>query len=953
MARKKQQSAPSHADSRKTRAQEEICPPAIEPQSLKRQGAGSKPQAQPQVLPSTGPRVAAQNISPKPPKDLDQLNRATAIDAVTAPLTSTCHKRLSILQKIIVICIVLTGATLLYMRGSREAGSDSHEAGSLQMVPTRPQRSQAPAGVARISLDVDESRNKSRCTLNEYRRIQPGVADLSQASLSLRTAEAFYLQKDFEKAYAAYNQLRQDLAIGKSTEDGLMDFLQLKMAFCLQSVGDFERAVQIFKMLSQSRYPVIRTVANYHLSLFEMQKQQYLNARKHAYRTIALVSALTFDWQWNLTMQQNCHLLIAESVTKHVLSLCDADKDCPVELWDLTLRSPGRLTAERQPDASPSQMDPFINLSEAELRRLLNCGSEQLRSAVLSPQIEKLEQSAGTEVARFSVICNGASIEELLARFAGRAGLDIQWACDSPSVRKRPVYLCMSAATAQQVLTAAAGCVGLLARMGEEAGQLAGQSSMDYSQPMDCDGTQKTVKIFDPSDYASLSQHLALLNEEAISLWRGFLLTFGGKNTYADASAHFALGLLHACWSADSKPAALAEYKLVANRYPRAPLAPLALLASGRVKLELRDYSGAREDLLLLTEQYPDTGFYDQALLELADATMKAGLLSEAARLYRKIYNLGLSLRYQKASALGAGRCFYEEKDFKNAAKWLTRYINLAATCLRRAQSLRQSGDPAEPAAPQTDRDFSLACLLLGKAYLAQDLAQQACDAFELALTGHRRRGAGPRLTMQEYVETVSALVKAHLKQRHFIEALKLLDNTRCEPLSQRESIELLILEASVLRSMGLADEANTILDQRGEYVLDSQLKAKVFFEQAKCLIAKGDLASARKKLSEAFVLVEPSATSVLASGQTQDSASASPLAEEVGCELADVCLKLGQERQAISICLQLLNSEGWLATAGPPQARIKQRLLSLLATAYRRQKNYDQAALALLGIIK
>jgi outer membrane protein assembly factor BamD (BamD/ComL family) len=57
---------------------------------------------------------------------------------------------------------------------------------------------------------------------------------------------------------------------------------------------------------------------------------------------------------------------------------------------------------------------------------------------------------------------------------------------------------------------------------------------------------------------------------------------------------------------------------------------------------------------------------------------------------------------------------------------------------------------------------------------------------------------------------------------------------------------------------------------------------------------------------------------------------------------LADVCLKLDENTQAISICSKLLESE--------PQAPIKQKTLELLATAYTREKKYDKAVLALLG---
>ena len=826
-----------------------------------------------------------------------ELSRAAALDAAMPPLTSIRHKHLSTVQKILVSCIVLIVAMLLYVLLRVPARRPPQADKSL----SKPTREQIPAlqGPADSKVSVEDPEQKG---LPQIQKLVVSEAEPSQSpptagggpteGLSLKTAETFYLQKDFNKAYAAYDQLRQGLLTGQ--EDPLKDFLQLKMAFCMKNAGDFDQAAQIFRMVSQSPYPVVRTVANYHLSLLEMQKEQYLNARRRAYQTMALISALTFDWQWTLSLQRNCHLLIAESVTRHVLSLCDADKDCPAELWP-----------------PPSEADPFINLSEAELRRLLNSGSEQLSKALLSPQIQQLQSEKlapgfpQSGFPRWEVCCHGASIEELLARFAAHADLDIQWACDSASaleaekdtLRKRPVSLYMSAATTQQFVTVAAGCVGLLAQLDDKG----------------------TVKILNPSDYASLSEHLALLAQEAVSLWQRFLLTFGDDERICNA--HFALGLLQACAAGDGQITdAIAEYKLVANRYPRTSLAPLALLASSKLKANLRDYLGAREDAKQLTEQYPDTEFSNQACLHLADATMKAGLLSEAARLYCKVYNLGFSLQSQRVSALGAGRCFYQEasrgagsqKDYENASKWLTQYINLGH---------RSAGSLAPPQA-DTDRDFYLACLLLGKTYLAQDLPQQACNAFELALTG--------QLPVQEYVETVSALVKAHIQQGHFVEALKLLDSASASGtgIGQKESIEMILLEASVLRSMGLADEAIAVLGDKAEYVLDPQLKAKISFEQAKCSITKGNLELARKNLSEILVLVEPSATD--------------GLAHEVRCELADVCLKLGSDYQAISICLQLLDSD--------PKAPIKQKASDLLATAYTRQKNYDQAALAYLG---
>jgi len=688
--------------------------------------------------------------------------------------------------------------------------------------------------------------------------------------LSLKVAETFYLQKDYDKAYAAYYQLRQTLP--KSAEEELVrDFLQLKMALCMTKAAEPDQANRLFRMASKSRSPVVRAVANYYRSLLDVQKKQYLKARTRAYQAIALISAVDFDRDWVLSLQRDCYFLVAESMTRNILSLCDADKDLPGKLW-----------------SHPAEVDPFTNLNEAELRRLLNSGSEQLSKGLLGPQIQKLEHE-GTSP-RYSVVCHGASIEELLARFAANADLDISWAFgrepaseetkdtigsrEAGSLHKRPVSLYLPAVTPEQFVTIAAGHVGLLARLDEKG----------------------VVNIFNPADYSSLSEHLSLLTQDTISLWQRFLLA--ARPGERIPNAHFALALLQA--QKGQVTDAIAEHKLVANRFSRTSLAPFALLHSSKLKTNLRDYPGAREDLKQLVEQYPDTEFSDQACLYLADATMKARLYDEAARLYRKVYHLGFSLESQTASALGAGRCFYEKKDYETAAKWLTRYISLASD--------------------HTSSGLYLAYFLLGKTNLALRRPQQACDAFQSALGG-----LAGELSREQYAETVSALAKGYMQQENFIKALDVLENIRPVAFSQKESVEMLLLKSEVLRAMGLVDKAIVTLGDRVEYIPDSQLKARMSFELTNCYIAKGNLELARANLTEILVLVEPG-----------------PFAHDIALELANVCLKLGQNSQAIYVCSQLLD-------LGPSE-RIKQEALNILATAYTRQKNYDSAALALLG---
>ena len=793
--------------------------------------------------------------------------------ASQSPLGLIRHKYyFSNLQKVLVVSIVAIAAILLYvLLKSLPESAAGRTTSTIQQTST----SKPPA---------------EHLVQKAPQQIQKPEFGLPPTQpLSLKVAETFYLQKDYDKAYAAYCQLHQTLA--KNAEEELVrDFLQLRMALCMKKAAEPDQAKRLFRMVSKSRSLVVRVVANYHRSLLGVQNKQYLNARTRAYQAIALISAvgphLRVDEftpardpasrepkagkkDWVLSLQRDCYFLVAESMTRHILSLCDADKNLPAKLW-----------------SNPAEVDPFTNVNEAELRRLLNSGSEQLSKGLLSPQIQKLKHEGSSP--RYSVVCHGASIEELLARFAANADLDISWAFgrepaleetkdtigsrEAGSLHKRPVSLYLPAATPEQFVTIAAGHVGLLVRLDEKG----------------------VVNIFNPADYSSLSEHVSLLTQDTISLWQRFLLA-ARPDESGSCRAHFALALLQA--QKGQVTDAIAEYKLVANRFSRTSLAPFALLHSSKLKTNLRDYPGAREDLKQLVEQHPDTEFSDQACLYLADATMEARLYDEAARLYRKVYHLGLSLESQTASALGAGRCFYEKKDYEAAAKWLTRYISLASD--------------------HTSSGLYWAYFLLGKTNIALRKPQQACDAFQNAL-------AGP-LSREEYVETVSALVKGHIEQEHFIDALDVLENIRSAAFSQKESIDILLLKSKILRAMGLVDKAIAALGDRAEYISDSQLKARISFELTNCYIAKGNLELARTNLAEILVLVEPG-----------------HFAHETALELANVCLKLGQNSQAISVCSQLLD-------LGPAE-QIKQKALNILATAYTRQKNYDRAALTLLG---
>jgi len=754
------------------------------------------------------------------------------------------YQRLSNLQKILAVSILAIVSLLLYVLFKSPSGS---VAGSASI----------PAG--QYVPPAQQGSGSEQTTQTQIPESKPIL--LPTQPLSLKVARNYVLQKEYDRAFAAYEALRQALPAG---EEMLKDFFQLKMALCAKQVNDFEQASRLLAMACQSRSLAVRIVANYHLCLLEIQRKRFLRARTRAYNTIALIKAVDFDDDWALSFECDCSFLVAECLTRHILLLSSTDSDLPGDLW-------GKPTASS---------DPFSNLNETELRRFLNSGSEQLSKALLDPDIQKLDDQEG--LSRWSVASYGAPVEELLAKFAAGADIDINWAIRGSSVsnsaegslRQRPVSIYLPAATSQQIVLAAAGCAGFLADMEGEAGR-------------------QKVTIHDPAEYSSLKQHISFLSEQAVSLWQKFVLTF-----YSDerlSNAHFLMGLLHS--QTELPIEAIAEYKLVANRFSQMPLAPFALLHSSKLKASLRDYPGAREDLKQLIEQYPDVEIYGQAYLRLADATMEAGLNAEAARLYQRVYNFGLSAESKTASAIGAARCLYETKAYEEATKWLTRYLDLAGN--------------------DENKNLYSAYFLLGRSNLEMGKYKLACDAFEYALEEQTSR--------EQYVEAVASLVKSHIEQEHFVEALDTLESVRTVALSEEQSVEMLLLKCRIFRMLGLIDTAIVSLRDRVEFISDSQLNAKISFELAKCHIARGNLESARSGLSETLSTVTPG-----------------PLAEQIAMELADICLKLERGKQAVSVCLQLLESD--------VSEQKKQQILKMLAAAYNLQKNYEKATLALSG---
>lgn len=247
----------------------------------------------------------------------------------------TWHRRLSTLQKVLAISIVAIALILVCVSLRR---------------PSEPAAGPAPTSLNQTGLAVPQM-SASRPPASDPTQTVPEQVGKPQASLSrtqplsLDVARNFYLQKNYEEAYVAYNRLRQALP---PSEELLRDFLQLRMAMCAKEVADLEQANRLFSMVAESGSAVVRVVANYHISLLEIQRKRYLPARTRAYKTIALIKAVEFTDDWALLFECDCHFLAAECLTCHILSLSNPENDLPDDLWG-------------KPAASP---DPFGELDE-------------------------------------------------------------------------------------------------------------------------------------------------------------------------------------------------------------------------------------------------------------------------------------------------------------------------------------------------------------------------------------------------------------------------------------------------------------------------------------------------------------------------------------------------------------------------------------------------------------
>ncbi|MCK4276088.1 MAG: tetratricopeptide repeat protein, partial [Phycisphaerae bacterium] len=625
----------------------------------------------------------------------------------------------------------------------------------------------------------------------------------------------------------------------------IVELLKLRCAQCLQQLGQPAQATEILERLSTGLSPIIRAVANYRLASIDVENGQFLQARIKAYKAAANLGALENP----LGLEADCDFLIARSLTQKALTTYDLRLDIT---W---------------PDDRP---DPFAALSEDQLRALLSSGTGAKTNSTLEPQVRKKWAATAGQV--FSATSQGAPLENLLGRVCAVGGFDIQWVSVDLHVRRRPVVLSLAEVSSHRLCEVACGAAGLIARF---------------------DGNR--VLVHDPITAKSLLVQRQVVNREGISTWRRFLLR--RRDDERVPLGHLAVASLYEC-SSDTA-GALREYELVGQRFRDNPVSAVAFLRAAKLRIHLRDYTGARTALLNLLDSNPDPPDADDVYLSLGRANMEAGLLDEGVRVFSKLYHLNLSAWSQQDACLGLGETLYRKADYREANKWFADYVELV-------KAKRQRPSPK-------------VYLLWGKSLAAVDRFDEAARVFRLAL-------AGAYSTVQR-TEALWELAKAEQQRDNFAGSIAALQKIDSKRLGPQQSLNVLLVTAQTYRRMGLPEKAYDILEGGASRISDPQIQFELAVEMSRCQVDAGNPKAALKLLTEAMPHAEPG-----------------PKVLSASCELGQICLKAGQVDQAIIVVEDLLRSSC--------SDDLKRRGLLILGNAYLTQGNYEQAARAFSGTV-
>jgi tetratricopeptide (TPR) repeat protein len=717
--------------------------------------------------------------------------------------------------------------------------------------PTRPISSQPAQSPAAATAAVSQQASASQAAPGKAALGSQGQGRLEQG-VSLKTADELFSAKEYLKACYMYQQIGSDWIVAGPADEYIKDYLALRMAVCLHRAGEKDAYETYFSQALQSRCGYVRGTACYYLARIHFQNRDYLEARKRAYQSLALWKA--FDGMVSANLERDLYFLIAESLSREVLGFHNTPQELPGRDWS------GNLV-----DVWPTELD-----SQALEHELL-ASAERVGQGVGDPRVTvDINHPIGSQ---WSLFCLNSPLEETLWKAISQAGLKAVWKTDLQAVRSRPISAYLTYVPQQYVMEVLCGSAGLI-------WQFDGQN----------------VSILDAEIYTDFEGHRQALIQESISIWQRFLLRY--RDDPRVANVHYTLGRMHTL--AGQPAAAMGEFKLLQGPFAQNPLAPYAYLEASKIKVEIKDYEGARLDLNTMLLEYPDCPIMDEATLYLARATLESGKNELARDLFRKAFQMSLSRGGRCEAALGLGRCAYVQDDWAEAQMWLIRAMDLFED--------------------KNDIRVSSINFMLGKTYLAQGQYAEASKTLRVALSG--------KFSEKEYVQITLELIAAETRQGNYLEAMNILGSVPQEHLGQQDLCEFLIAKAGILREIDAAEEGVSLLRRKIEFVADSRLRAWLMLELAKCYFTAGDYPLARRELNDALP-------------DMQDAYRA----REGVLILARIAEKLNQPRQAETLCTTLL-------TDAQVEDAIRREAFVILGRVYTGQKHYEKAALAFAGVM-
>jgi TolA-binding protein len=713
----------------------------------------------------------------------------------------------------------------------------------------------APASAESVMPVQETSADDPTDSAMLLKTFKPGrsLAAALEGAISLQTAETFYAAGDYEKAAYVYERLGANLTKRTIQEEALADWLTLQMALCVQKTQEQDLMTELFTRALNSRSPVVRALATYNLAFIQNHNRSYLEARQRAYQTLALLK--TFESYMPPSVEADCYFLAAESLTRYLLRINNMGDELPGIQWS---------------DSQPVYTLPVTD--QEQLGFILTDGIPKLSTTVIGPKVAyDALRPIGSQ---WSAAALDGPLSQLLMQFASEAKINLNMDGLSAASRDYRTTLYMPMVDRHYLAEVTVGSAGLIWRFDGQMGQV------------------QTLSEFSNTDMLRQS-----LVQDAIATWQRFLLRYRGDER--TPNAHYCLGLLYAL--SGQTPTALGEYKLLAIQHANNPLAPYALLASSKHKINLLDYAGAQNDLNELLIRYPNCKIIDEVMLYLAEATMNNGSYAEAAEMFKRVYYLNINPESHRRSAFGLGRCAFELGQFEESSKWLAETLSLIAD--------------------KSDNRFGPTCVMLGRSYIQSKQFTEASKVLRYALGG--------KMADQEYVQIMLELAESEMKQEQYVNALSILESIPEERFSQEDSVAVMLVRARLYRQIDVPATAISLLRRKIQFIAESRLRALLSLELAECYLQNSELTQARNELNEAMPYLP-------AGFETQ----------RAGFLLARIAYLRKDSDQAKSLCLEVLK----LDVQDEP---LRRQVYDLLGEIYTAEKAYDRAALAYAGLLE